>query len=307
MELKKISEEELKEKLEFHRKWLIGEEEGVKLDLRNVDLSYTDLRNVDLSYADLSYANLKSANLYEVNLRYTDLSYANLKSANLYEVNLRYTDLSYANLRYANLSNANLSNANLINVDLSYANLSYANLSNANLSNANLESTNLRHADLKNANLKYANLSCADLKCAVLSYADLNNVDLTNAKLNNIKYNHLTSFLALQCPEKGSFIAYKKAKDINSDTEVIVELLVMEDSLRSSATSRKCRFSHTKTLSITSLDGTVEYNISCSMRDKNFIYAVGKENIIENFDKNRWSECSTGIHGFITREEAVKY
>ena len=225
--MKKLSKEELKEKLELHRKWLNDEEGGVKLDLRNTNLGYADLRGADLRRADLEGANLK---------------YANLK---------------YANLRRANLYGADLTSVNLINADL--------------------------------------------------SYADLRRADLTNAKLNNIKYNHLTSFLALQCPEKGSFIAYKKAKDINSDTEVIVELLVMEDSLRSSATSRKCRFSHTKTLSITSLDGTVEYNIACSTRDENFIYEVGKENIIEKFDEDRWNECSTGIHGFITRNEAINY
>ena len=127
--------------------------------------------------------------------------------------------------------------------------------------------------------------------------------------MNNTKYNHLTSFFALQCPEKGSFIAYKKALSIenNNEIEVIVELLVMEDSERSSATSRKCRFSHTKTLSITSLDGKINYSIAHSVKNSDFVYQVGKENTVDDFDKNRWDECSTGIHGFITREEAVNY
>ena len=139
--------------------------------------------------------------------------------------------------------------------------------------------------------------------------ANLSNVNLRYTDLNNTKYNHLTSFFALQCPEKGSFIAYKKALSIenNNEVEVIVELLVMEDSERSSATSRKCRFSHTKTLSITSLDGKINYSIAHSMKYSDFIYEVGKENTVDDFDKNRWNECSTGIHGFITREEAVNY
>ena len=28
---------------------------------------------------------------------------------------------------------------------------------------------------------------------------------------------------------------------------------------------------------------------------------------IDDFEKNRWDECSRGIHFFITREEAVRY
>lgn len=28
---------------------------------------------------------------------------------------------------------------------------------------------------------------------------------------------------------------------------------------------------------------------------------------VKNFDKNRWNECSTGIHCFITKREAELY
>ena len=94
MELKKISKEELREKLELHRKWLSGEEGGVKLDLRNVDLRCANLRNVDLRCANLTNSNL---------------SCANLKYSNLTNSNLSNSDLRYANLRYANLTNSDLS------------------------------------------------------------------------------------------------------------------------------------------------------------------------------------------------------
>ena len=161
------------------------------------------------------------------------------------------------------------------------ANLSYANLSSANLSNADLFSANLRHADLIHADLRYANLSNADLK--------------------EIKYDNNTYFIQLQCPEEGSFIGYKKADN------KIVKLLITEDAKRSSATSRKCRCSKAKVLIITSLDGKEEYNEVASNRDKNFIYKVGEIVEVRDFDENRWSECSTGIHFFITRDEAVNY
>jgi uncharacterized protein YjbI with pentapeptide repeats len=185
-------------------------------------------------------------------------------------------NLSEANLSYADLSRADLSEANL-----SYADLSGANLSRANLSGANLGGANLRGADLRGANLSGANLSGADL--------------------TNVVYNENTSFFALQCPEKGSFIGYKIAHNL------IIELLITEDALRSSATSRKCRCSKAKVISITSKDGLTNYDVVSSNKDKKFIYKVGEIVEVKDFDLDRWNECSTGIHFFITRGEAVNY
>lgn len=48
---------------------------------------------------------------------------------------------------------------------------------------------------------------------ANLSGADLRGADLSGADLTNVKYNHCTSFFALQCPEEGSFVAYKKVNN----------------------------------------------------------------------------------------------
>ena len=73
MELKEISEKELKEKLELHRKWLRGEEGGIKLDLRNTDLRNTDLRYSNLSCADLSCADLSRLDLSKTKFYLTKL------------------------------------------------------------------------------------------------------------------------------------------------------------------------------------------------------------------------------------------
>ena len=296
---KNINEKSLKEILNLHEKWLNCEDGGKRANLSNADLRKANLIGADLSSADLSNTNLIGANLSNA-----DLSNTNLSDANLSNVDLRHADLRYADLRYANLENANLRYVDLKNADLKNIDLRYADLRYSNLRNTNLKDANLTYADLKNADLRFSNLSNTDL-----NDTNLSNVNLRYTDLNNTKYNHLTSFFALQCPEKGSFVAYKKALSIenNNEVEVIVELLVMEDSERSSATSRKCRFSHTKTLSITSLDGKINYSIAHSMKYSDFIYEVGKENTVDDFDKNRWNECSTGIHGFITREEAINY
>ena len=178
------------------------------------------------------------------------------------------------------------------------ADLCGANLRDADLRDADLCSANLCGADLSGANLHGANLCGANLCSANLCGADLSGAKNTDKTL----WNAHTAFYPLQCPETGSFIGYKKAAD------KIVMLEICADAKRSSATSRKCRCSKAKVLSITHLDGSdsglteVRSNYS-----KEFVYRVGEIAETPDFDENRWNECTAGIHFFITRGEAVEY
>ena len=210
-----------------------------------------------------------------------------LLRAGIYKNKIRYADLSHANLYNADLSRADLSGA-----DLSRANLSGADLSGADLSCANLSRANLSGADL----------CCADLSCANLSRADLSGANLSCANLSRANFNESTAFMSLSCPEVGSFTAFKKAK------QKIVVLRITENAKRSSATSYKCRCSEAEVLRIENLDSTLsEFTEISSDHDNEFIYKVGRIVKVNDFDENRWSECSTGIHFFMSRELAVKY
>ena len=227
----------------------------------------------DLSGADLEYANLDGADLGDANLSGADLGGANLSGANLW-----YADLRGADLRYASLG---------------CADLGYADLGGANLRCADLRGADLRGADLRGADLRDANLYGADLRGADLGGANLWSTDLSCVK--NI-------FFPMACPEKGSFIAFKKAGCY------IIELFIPSNAKRCSATSRKCRCSKAKVISITTPSGD-KTNITevYSNYDPNFMYKLGEYVEVKNFDDNRWNECSTGIHFFITRQEAVNY
>lgn len=86
-----------------------------------------------------------------------------------------------------------------------------------------------------------------------------------------------------------------------------MELEIPSDALRSSATSRKCRASKAKVISITSMDGTETYDSIESDYDSSFIYSVGETVEVSDFCEDRWNECAPGIHHFITRDEAVGY
>ena len=183
----------------------------------------------------------------------------------------------------------------------SRANLSNADLRGANLSNADLFGANLRCANLSGADLSGADLRGADLSGADLSCANLFGADLSGASMDQMMWNIYTVFYPLQCPDSGSYIGYKKASGL------VVELEIPADARRSSATSRKCRASKAKVLSITDINGNPAGGQVKSNYDPNFVYAIGETVEVTDFDDNRWNECSTGIHHFITRAEAVIY
>lgn len=267
--MRKISREELNRILE-------EEKMGIQADLSYVDLSYFDLSNIDLRYANLRYANLEGANLRGANLKYTDLEHVNL---------------SNADLASANLENADLSNASLRRSDLKHADLQHANLRNADL----------KHADLRHANLRYANLRYADLEHVNLRHTNISNARLKDANLQDIKIDIHTTGYGLACPEKGSFIGYKKAG------ECIIELLILEDAKRCSATSAKCRCSKARVLDIEDIRTGEKVKEIRSNYDNDFVYKTGEVVYVNNFDNDRWNECSTGIHFFLNKENAIKY
>ena len=169
------------------------------------------------------------------------------------------------------------------------ADLCGADLCGANLCGADLRYANLCGADLRYADLRYANLCGANLHNANLRYADL-------CGAVNVP------FIPYACPDFGMFIGYKKASGY------IVELEIPEDAKRLSATTRKCRCNKAKVLRILNYDRTVaDVTEVRSNYNSTFVYKVGDIVSVDNFDEDRFNECSTGIHFFINFQEAVDY
>jgi hypothetical protein len=79
--VRNISEQELKDILDKHGKWLRDESGGER---------------ANLSFADLSSANLRSANLISANLSFADLSFADLRGA----VGFEFKPLQIVNTKY---------------------------------------------------------------------------------------------------------------------------------------------------------------------------------------------------------------
>jgi len=187
-----------------------------------------------------------------------------------------------ADLRGAGLPRADLTGANLFG-----ANLSGAYLTNADLAGANLTWTYLTGADLRGANLTQANLRGADLTGA----------NLSGANLAGVKANHLTSGFFMCCPESGAFEGWKNLRNGR-----IAHIRIPADARRSSATTRKCRAERAEVLAV--YDNEESVDCGYSIHDSNFMYRVGETVECDEWDDDRWNECSGGIHFFLTRAEA---
>ena len=134
----------------------------------------------------------------------------------------------------------------------------------------------------------------ADFSCCDLSYANLRIADLSGVEK--------VPYIPMVCPEEGEFIGWKKASG------KIVKLRIPEDALRSSATTRKCRCNKAEVIEIYNIDGTIaDERIVSSNYDSSFTYEVGETVEVQDFDTNRWEECTIGIHFFISRQEAINY
>ena len=110
------------------------------------------------------------------------------------------------------------------------------------------------------------------------------------------------------CPKEGSFIGWKKAIAPDRNQPCLIKLRIPAKAARTSAYSEKCRCSEAKVLSITSLDGKTKYDTAYSMYDAQFVYTVG--DTVKPFQKMnpcRWDECSSGIHFFMNKDDAINY
>ena len=201
-----------------------------------------------------------------------------------------------------NLSNKIFENMDLTNYDLSNINFSNVNFENSDLENTLLDECNFINANLQNTNLKGASLRRSDLRGANISGANLYAAVLENALLDNVVSDEKTLYFSLHCPKSGAFIGYKKCVN-----DLIVKLLIPSDALRVSSTLRCCRCSKAKVLEISNFNKTEFYSEAWSLVDNDFCYKIGEWVVVENFNKDRWFDSTTGIHFWMTRDEAKKY
>lgn len=212
-------------------------------------------------------------------------------------LNLRDMELSDADLSGWDLSWVDFSLTSFHRVSFDHADMHSCAVENALFDDCSFRGTNFRQADLKGAAMRYDDLSGADI-----SGADLFSAVLEHANLTGIISDENTKFFRLYCPEKGAFLGYKKCFNNR-----LVQLLIPADAKRTSATMNSCRCSKAKVLSIKSFDYKEEYDEAWSLVDENFVYRKGQWVEVPDFKEDRWMDSTTGIHFWLTREEAKAY
>lgn len=176
------------------------------------------------------------------------------------------------------------------------------NFQGQNLQGKSFINMDLRNVSFKNVNLVGVDFRGSDLRGVNFQGANLFGSDLENTLLENVIYDKNTKFFEMYCPSEGAFLAYKKCYNMR-----IVQLLIPADAKRCSATRNSCRCDKAKVLTIKSIDCEQSFDEATSYVDENFIYKVGQWVVAKDFNENRWVESTTGIHFFMTREEAVGY
>jgi len=136
--MKKMTVEELRERMILHKAWLDEEKGGVRASMTGLDLSGHDLAGSNMRYAIMDRCFmpgvfLHNANLHHASMRFTILRRACLSGARLYSADFAGANLHYANLRGAELRCASFRNADLTGADFTGADITRADFTNANL------------------------------------------------------------------------------------------------------------------------------------------------------------------------------
>ena len=150
---------------------------------------------------------------------------------------------------------------------------------------------------LSGAGLSGAGLSGADLREANLSGADLSGADLANADLANAK---LPKF---QIDQRRSLKVWKKLFGGK-----IAKLRIPCRAKRTaSPIGNKCRAERAFVIEIRDMVSGESFSEGYSMHEDSFKYTVGEYVSVPDFDDDIRVECTSGIHFFMTEEEAKKY
>lgn len=132
---------------------------------------------------------------------------------------------------------------------------------------------------------------------------------------NTFRNNRNVPYIPMVCPDEGEFIGYKVGLTCNYK-RVLITLKVPADARRSSAGGRKCRCDKATVIDLEWIDPvlrTMEKPPTSARSLITFygtvVYKIGEEVTPQarEFDPDRWQECSSGIHFFMNKKEALKF
>jgi uncharacterized protein YjbI with pentapeptide repeats len=216
--------------------------------------------------------------------KYVRLYNDSIFNANLHRTKFDTQCLALCRNNFVKFNNKNiLGNFTFDHLDLSFISFDGCSFVDLTFVNCTFEKAIFQDCDMKNVHFYDCDLDmCSFIGCVRLNIPSI-------------------------VPDSGSFIGWKQASDSKNNV-VIIKLLIPSDAKRSNSNGRKCRANKAYVLEIQNLDGTKSNETTAySIFRHSFKYRIGELVEVSDFDENRFVECSTGIHFFITRDEAAKY
>lgn len=210
---------------------------------------------------------------------------------------LREIEFENMDLSGWNLSGCDFTLSSFQNVILDHVDFEDAAVENALFDGCSMKGANYRNANMQTASMRYCDMTGCDIRGANLFGAVLE-----YAKLDGIVSDDSTQWFRMHCPETGPILGYKKCVN-----DRLVQLLIPADAKRTSATLPSCRCNKAKVLTIKSFDSTEEFDEAWSLVDENFYYRKGEWVEVKDFNEDRWMDSTTGIHFWMSREEAIAY
>lgn len=201
----------------------------------------------------------------------------------------------YESITESRFIGANLKGTHFIGIDISWVGFSLANLSASVFDRCSFDEVSFRGANLVDAVF----INCKFKDC-----------DFTAANLYNTRFTACN--LPLKEYMKGKvltedIIGYKGIRRSSHTGMAIATLKIPKGAMVFSINGNKCRTNKAIVLDISNpYHPERKYDRGRAIHN-GMSYYVGDEFTIRNFDCQYNKECSTGIHFFMTREEAFDY
>ena len=304
------------------------------MNLSKVIFAESILDGSSFIHCNLSYSNLSKIIGNNVTFKNANLYHTILSESTINNGVFDNADMSRTNLRNVLCTNSSFINARIIYVCFNEATLDksifkdslceYVDFSCCELDQSDFSYTNICGSDFFNTQLHLADFSYAKIKSSSFYRAFLTGTNFKHSKID-----YLTTFsesdgivsqstqydtppVSMACPEEGSFIGYKIGVQVTEDDKnfkdyALIKLEIPEDAKRSSSTGKKCRCNKARVLDIIDISSGQHVKEAFSMYDKTFNYYIDETVQVNYFDENRWEECSTGIHFFMSKDDAIKY
>lgn len=293
---------------------------------RAVNMYAIKISNSDFLHCGFTETNMINANIKDSIFRDSSFRIGSMQKSVVENVKITDAYIVSMCMEGSNINNLDIHVGSIMKVDISEGTIKDSNFNDCSIRASSMRYTHIEESSFKHMKMSSILMSgCeisktkfnagywADVDATVASFKSCEMTDLSierctftgsnfhKIKKENVAFDSITIGYYNACPTHGSFIGWKVARGH------LIKLLIPKDALRSSATTNKCRASKAKVLEVTRLKDGEKVKGVPSSRDIQFIYKVGKTMEVPDFDKNRWEECSTGIHFFIDKEAAINH